>query len=106
MRLKLSIVLLGMFFTVSAVANCSFRLQDGKLLRCGMASIEVLERLGQPLLKEQLTVGVSTNHIERGKSVEIWSYKTKADVGGEFLLSIELTDGKVTTINRQQQGRL
>ena len=96
----------GYFFTLSAAANCSFRLQDGKLLRCGMASIEVIDRLGQPLLKEQITVGVSTNNIERGNTVEVWSYKTRADVGGEFLLSIELTDGKVTTINRKQQGRL
>jgi hypothetical protein len=34
------------------MANCSFRLDDGKLLRCGMSGIEVVDRLGQPLLKE------------------------------------------------------
>lgn len=106
MRLIHWLLVLGMGVSLPAFADCSFRLADGKLLRCGMASIEVIERVGQPLLREQRTLGVSTNAIERGQTVEVWSYKVKADVGGEFLLSIELTDGKVTTLDRKQQGRL
>lgn len=106
MRLKHWIFMLGLGFSLPTMAECSFRLADGKLLRCGMAGIEVLDRLGQPLLKEQLSLGVSTNNVERGQSVELWSFKTKADIGGDFLLSIEMTDGKVSSINRKQQGRL
>ncbi|GGW66331.1 DUF2845 domain-containing protein [Alishewanella tabrizica] len=106
MWLKYVIFIAGLSVSLPVMAQCSFRLADGKLLRCGMASIEVIERVGQPLLREQRTLGVSTNAIERGQTVEVWSYKVKADVGGEFLLSIELTDGKVTTLDRKQQGRL
>jgi hypothetical protein len=95
-----------MSLSLPAMANCSFRLDDGKLLSCGMSGIEVVDRLGQPLLKEQLTLGVSTNSVERGQTVDVWSYKTRADMGGEFLLSIEFTDGKVSKISRKQQGRL
>lgn len=106
MWLKWSILLLSIFSVLPVAAECSFRLQGGKLLRCGMASIEILDRLGPPILKEQRTIGVSTNSVERGKTVEVWSYQTKADVGGDFLLSIELTDGKVTLIQRKQKGRI
>ncbi len=106
MPLKYCIFLLGIGLSLPAAADCSFRLADGKLLRCGMAGIEVLDRLGQPLLKEQLTLGVSTNSVERGQTVEVWSYKTTSDMGGEFLISLEFTDGKVTKISRKQQGRL
>lgn len=106
MRLIHWLLVLGMGVSLPAFADCSFRLADGKLLRCGMAGIEVLDRLGQPLLKEQLTLGVSTNSIDLGQTVEVWSYKTKGDMGGEFLLSLEFTDGKVSKISRKQQGRL
>lgn len=41
MRLTSGILLLGILFTLPAAADCSFRLQDGNLLRCGMATIEV-----------------------------------------------------------------
>ena len=105
MRLTSGILLLGILFTLPAAADCSFRLQDGKLLRCGMATIEVLDRLGQPLLREQITLGVSTNRAERGQTVEVWSYKTTADVGGDYIISIEFTDGKVSNIARKQQNR-
>lgn len=106
MRLTYWVFVFGMSLSLPAMANCSFRLDDGKLLRCGMSGIEVVDRLGQPLLKEQLTLGVSTNSVERGQTVDVWSYKTKADMGGDFLLSIEFTDGKVSKISRKQQGRI
>ncbi|OZB43566.1 MAG: hypothetical protein B7X50_00465 [Alishewanella sp. 34-51-39] len=106
MRLTFWFFVIGISLSLPAMANCSFRLDDGKLLRCGMPGIEVLDRLGQPLLKEQVTLGVSTNSVERGQTVEVWSYKTRADMGGEFLLSIEFTDGKVSNISRKQRGRL
>lgn len=106
MRLIHWLLVLGMGMSLPALADCSFRSAEGKLLRCGMSGIEVLDRLGQPLLKEQMTLGVSTNSAERGQTIEVWSYKTKADMGGEFLLSLEFTDGKVSKISRKQQGRL
>ena len=94
-------------FAVAAPAQaCGFRLADGKLLKCGMPRIEVLALAGQPEFKDIETLGVDTGEPVSGETVETWSYRLKADMGGDYLVSVTLIAGKVTAIHRKQLGRL
>lgn len=96
-----------MFLLFAAQANaCGFRLSDGKLLSCGMTRIDVLSLAGEPVAKDIETLGVDVGEPVKGKTIETWSYRLKGDIGGEYLVSLTLTAGKVTAINSKQQGRL
>lgn len=104
--MKLCISLIMLFIFAAPVSACGFRLADGKLLKCGMPRIEVLALAGQPEFKDIETLGVDNGEPVSGETVETWSYQLKADMGGEYLVSVTLTAGKVTAINRKQMGRL
>lgn len=104
--MKLCISLIMLFIFSAPVSACGFRLADGKLLKCGMPRIEVLALAGQPEFKDIETLGVDSGEPVSGETVETWSYRLKADMGGEYLVSVTLTAGKVTAINRKQMGRL
>lgn len=106
MKFSVQIVLL-LFFVVAVPAQaCGFRLADGKLLKCGMPRVEVLALAGQPEYKDVETVGIDTGEQARGETTETWSYRLTADMGGDYLVSLTLTAGKVTAISRKQLGRL
>jgi len=104
MKLCISIIVLIVF--AAPASACGFRLADGKLLKCGMPRIEVLALAGPPEFKDIETLGVDTGEPVSGETVETWSYRLKADMGGDYLVSVTLTAGKVTAINRKQVGRL
>lgn len=106
MKLSVSIIVLLVFAVAAPAQACGFRLADGKLLKCGMPRIEVLALAGQPEVKDVETLGVDTGEPVSGETVETWSYRLKADMGGDYLVSLTLTAGKVTAINRKQLGRL
>lgn len=97
--------IVGLLFTAQASA-CGFRLSDGKLLSCGMTRIEVLSLAGEPLAKDVETLGVDIGEPVKGTTVETWSYRLKADIGGEYLVSLTLRGGKVTAINSIQLNRI
>lgn len=106
--MKLSVQIVSLLVLVVAVPAqaCGFRLADGKLLKCGMARIEVVALAGQPEYKDVETLGVDTGEPVHGETTETWSYRLKADMGGDYLVSLTLTAGKVTAISRKQLGRL
>ncbi|MCC5852945.1 MAG: DUF2845 domain-containing protein, partial [Alkalimonas sp.] len=84
---------------------CGFRLSDGRLLSCGMSRIELLDRAGEPLSKDVEVHAVSQEPTVAGRRVETWSYMLKGDIGGNYLVSIRLENGRVTAIESQQQRR-
>ena len=104
--MKLGISLIVFFLFTMPAQACGFRLADGKLLKCGMPRIEVLALAGQPDFKDIETVGVDNGEAVSGETVETWSYRLKADMGGDYLVAVTLTSGKVTSIHRKQLGRL
>ena len=104
MKTGISLIVL-LLFAVPAQA-CGFRLADGKLLKCGMPRIEVLTLAGQPEFKDIETLGIDNGEAVSVETIETWSYHLKADVGGDYLVAVTLTSGKVTSIYRKQLGRL
>lgn len=92
---------------ISAQAGaCGFRLEDGKLLRCGMKRIEVLALVGEPIAKDVETLGVDTGEPVKGETIETWSYRLQGDIGGEYLVSLTLKAGKVAAISSKQSDRI
>ncbi|EKT4487838.1 hypothetical protein [Shewanella algae] len=84
----------------------SFRLKDGKLLHCGMSRIKLLELAGSPMDKYTQTLGVDSGRATAGKTVEVWSYRLQGSIGGEYLLTVTLSNGQVQNIVSEQQDRL
>ena len=97
---------LALLIFSSNAAACGFRLDSGKLLRCGINRIELLSLAGEPLSKDIETLGVDTGEPVKGETLETWSYRLKGDMGGQFLVSVSLQAGKVTAITSKQQNRL
>ncbi|WP_027670204.1 hypothetical protein [Rheinheimera baltica] len=105
--MKFSHSVIAVVLLVASQANaCGFRLSDGKLLKCGMSRIELISLAGEPLFKDIETLGVGSGKPVKGETIETWSYRLTGDIGGDYLLSIMLTGGKVSAIHRKQQGRI
>lgn len=98
-------VIAALVFSAQSAA-CGFRLDDGKLLRCGMTRIEVMSLAGEPVSKDVDTLGVDTGEVGKGETVETWSYRLQGDIGGEYLVSLTLKAGKVTAISSKQRERI
>lgn len=92
-------------FSTQAAA-CGFRLDDGKLLRCGMKRIDVIALAGEPVSKDVDTLGVDTGEPVKGETIETWSYRLQGDIGGEYLVSLTLKAGKVVAISSKQLERI
>ncbi len=85
-------------------AGNSFRLTDGDLVLKDMTKIEVLDKLGTPLLKDVQSLGIDTGgNIKPGQKIETWSYKLKGSIGGEYLVSITFKGDKVVDITSEQK---
>ena len=95
----------AMTFSTQAAA-CGFRLDDGKLLRCGMKRIDVIALAGEPVSKDVDTLGVDTGEPVKGETIETWSYRLQGDIGGEYLVSLTLKAGKVVAISSKQLERI
>ena len=95
----------AMTFSTQATA-CGFRLDDGKLLRCGMKRIDVIALAGEPVSKDVDTLGVDTGEPVKGETIETWSYRLQGDIGGEYLVSLTLKAGKVVAISSKQLERI
>lgn len=95
----------AMTFSTQATA-CGFRLDDGKLLRCGMKRIDVIALAGEPVSKDVDTLGVDTGEPVKGETIETWSYRLQGDIGGEYMVSLTLKAGKVVAINSKQLERI
>lgn len=107
MKLTIAVIIsVTLLIFSSQAAACAFRLDNGKLLRCGMNRIELLSLAGEPLSKDIETLGVDTGEPVKGEILETWSYRLKGDMGGQFLVSVSLQAGKVTAITSKQQNRL
>ena len=92
-------------FSIQATA-CGFRLDDGKLLRCGMKRIDVIALAGEPVSKDVDTLGVDTGEPVKGETIETWSYRLQGDIGGEYMVSLTLKAGKVVAISSKQLERI
>tara|TARA_Y100001963_G_scaffold147011_1_gene222735 strand:- start:444 stop:758 length:315 start_codon:yes stop_codon:yes gene_type:complete len=95
----------AMTFSTQATA-CGFRLDDGKLLRCGMKRIDVIALAGEPVSKDVDTLGVDTGEPVKGETIETWSYRLQGDIGGEYMVSLTLKAGKVVAISSKQLERI
>lgn len=94
-----------LMFSAQAAA-CGFRLDDGKLLRCGMKRVDVMALAGEPLSKDVDTLGIDTGEPVKGETTETWSYRLQGDIGGEYLVSLTLKAGKVVAISSKQLERI
>ncbi|WP_158677934.1 DUF2845 domain-containing protein [Pseudoalteromonas sp. T1lg76] len=103
--MKNVIYLLLIFCSAMALAGQSFRLADGDLVYTGMNKIEILDKLGEPLMKDVQSIGVDKGDGFAGKKTEIWSYRLRGDIGGEYLVSVTFKGDKVTSINSKQRNR-
>ncbi|MEE2024267.1 hypothetical protein [Alkalimonas mucilaginosa] len=70
-----------------------------------MSRIELLDRAGEPISKDVEVHAVSIEPGQAGQRVETWSYILPGSIGGNYLVSITLVQGKITVIERQQQKR-
>ncbi|PAJ76009.1 hypothetical protein CJF42_01860 [Pseudoalteromonas sp. NBT06-2] len=98
--------LVSFVFTTSASACDSFRLNNGDLLRCDIDRIELLAKVGQPISKDVDSIGVNDGENKSGTTKETWSYILKADIGGDFLVSVKIENSKVVNISSKQKDRL
>lgn len=89
-------------FSASA---CGFRIKDGKLLSCNMSRIELLDRAGEPLSKDVEVHAISIEPGQAGQRIETWSYILPGSIGGNYLVSITLVQGRITAIESRQQRR-
>ncbi len=103
--MKKVILLAGLLSSFVVNAGQSFRLLDGDLVHTGMTKIEVLDKLGQPLMKDVETVGVDQGEGLKGKKVESWSYRLDGSIGGEYLVTVTFNGDKATSINSIQRNR-
>ena|SRR5690554_3965737 len=102
----LLITLAGILGLYSPTAeSCSFRISGGELIRCGMTKIEVMNKIGNPELRDRQSIGVNTGFGRSGKSAEAWSYVVKGDIGGEYYLTVLFSGNKVVEIESQQVKR-
>lgn len=95
----------ALVFSAQAMA-CGFRLDSGKLLRCGMQRIDVIAVVGEPLSKNVEVLGIDSGEPVKGETTETWIYRLQADIGGQYLVSLTLQAGKVVAINRKQLERI
>jgi len=100
-----ALALLSLLHVADANA-CGFRLSSGKLLKCGMLRIDLLALAGQPESKDTEVLGVDNGSGTAGETIELWSYKLAGDIGGEYLVAVTLTAGKVTAIRSKQVDRI
>ncbi len=85
--------------------SCTFRVAGGQLVRCGMSKIEVIDKMGQPQMRDTESLGVNAGFGRRGETVEVWSYLTRGDIGGKRYVSIYFSGNNVVDIKTKQQGR-
>ena len=105
MRILILLLASITMFSSFAASACGFRLQDGKLLTCGMSRIELLDRAGEPVSKDVEVHAVSIEPGQAGQRIETWSYILPGSIGGNYLVSITLVQGKITAIESRQQRR-
>ncbi|WP_105189667.1 DUF2845 domain-containing protein [Pseudoalteromonas sp. T1lg48] len=103
--MKHVIYLLLTLCSTAVLAGQSFRLADGDLVYIGMNKIEVLDKLGEPLMKDVQSVGVDKGEGFAGKKTEVWSYRLEGDIGGEYLVSVTFKGDKATSIDSKQRNR-
>ena len=93
-------------FSLNAHADGSFRTQSGRLITTGMSKIEILDLIGEPLVQDTNTEGLSLGTYSSGSTIESWSYLIRGSIGGEYYLTIILEDGYVVDIFSKQRGRI
>lgn len=92
------------FFSPTA-ESCSFRIKGGDLIRCGMTKIEVMDKIGNPDMRDRQSVGVNTGYGRGGRSAEAWSYVVRGDIGGKYYLTVMFSGNKVVEIESRQARR-
>lgn len=102
--MKTSVVVVAFMAAMLSTAayGCSFRVKGGDLIRCGMSKIEVMDKIGQPDLRETESVGVNTGYGRGGRSAEAWSYVTRGDIGGKYYVTVYFSGNKVVDIKSKQ----
>ncbi len=88
-------VLAGLLLCTAAAAD-SFRFGNGRIVTDGMSRAEVLVRIGPPLSRETLSIGI--NNVE---SRELWLYRTEGAVAGEYLVTIIVQGDRVVEIRSE-----
>ncbi len=102
--LKITLLLSLLLCPLITNAGSSFRLSNGDLVLKDMSKIEILDKLGAPILKDVQSLGIDTGgNVKVGKKVETWSYKLKGSIGGEYLVSITFQGDKVIDIASEQK---
>lgn len=94
------------FFSSSTQASCSFRVQSGELVRCGMTQLEIRAYLGHPDNVSTTSIGVNARYRQRRQTLRTWSYIIESDIGGQFLVNVYFDGDKVVDIKKKQSRRL
>ncbi len=100
----LAFLLVSSFYSASA-ESCSFRIKGGDLVRCGMTKMEVMDKVGQPDMRDRQSIGVNDGFGRGGRSVEAWSYIVRGDIGGQYYLTVMFSGNKVVDIESRQARR-
>ncbi|WP_417680875.1 hypothetical protein [Pseudidiomarina aquimaris] len=102
----LLMTLTGILMLYSPTAeSCSFRIKGGDLIRCGMTKIEVMDKIGNPDMRDRQSIGVNTGFGRGSKSAEAWSYIVRGDIGGTYYLTVLFSGSKVVEIESRQARR-
>jgi hypothetical protein len=94
-----------LIFYSPTAESCSFRIKGGDLIRCGMTKIEVMDKIGNPDMRDRQSVGVNTGFGRGGRSAEAWSYIVRGDIGGKYYLTVLFSGNKVVEIESRQARR-
>ncbi|WP_411360327.1 hypothetical protein [Pseudidiomarina salilacus] len=102
----LLIVAVSVLVLYSPIAeSCSFRIKGGDLIRCGMTKIEVMDKIGNPDMRDRQSIGINTGFGRGGRTAEAWSYVVRGDIGGEYYLTVMFSGNKVVEIESRQARR-
>ncbi|WP_160153149.1 hypothetical protein [Microbulbifer sp. ALW1] len=105
-KLKITLASILVATAVSAFADGSFRLPNGKLIQEGKSKQEVIYMAGPPMYQEVETIavdeGVGGNPVKR----EVLTYRLPSSVGGMSLVTVTIENNKVVSVASKQESRM
>lgn len=105
---KLKIALFSVLAAValSAHANGSFRLPNGKLIQEGKSKQEVLYLAGAPMYQEVETIAVDDGSGGTPIKREIMTYRLPSSLGGMSLVVITIENNKVVAVESKRENQI
>lgn len=94
------------FSSSSEASTCSFRLSNGKVIKCGMTMEEVTKRAGNPISSTYKSIDENQRRGYTRRSVFAYIYQIRGDIGGEFLVTVGFDNNdRVVLVETKQLKR-